>query len=295
MNKLINKKLLYTYIKMITFVGLFSCILFNPATGKSQFTFLPEGSYFKTITLDPSACQFSGSLLAFHSNGNLKQKLYAPINLGIRKMFFRWEKDRERGFELGFEFTIHSQFTVIDKGSNYLGGFQNADYRIAGVAHYLRKLHTYRFTIFHQSSHLGDDYIIRNQIISPTSNVLNYEQIDVVRSTEIGNSRYYLGAGINFSPNTVRKRLASQVGYIYTWLLTGNPDLGVLAGIDIKIFQQNDFQPNYKFGIGLEFGRTKAKPMRLMLEYYNGHLPYSTLEYQTVQLFGAGLYFDTGI
>ncbi|NQV36870.1 MAG: DUF1207 domain-containing protein [Candidatus Marinimicrobia bacterium] len=282
-------------IKIISFVSLISWLLLNPAIGKSQFTFLPEGSYFKTIILDPSASQLSGSLLGIHSKGDLEQKVYAPINLGIRKMYFRWEDDLERGFELGIEFAIHSQFTVIDVGSNYLGGFQNADYRIAGVAHLVRRLHTYRFTIFHQSSHLGDDYIIRNQIVSPTSNVMNYEQIDVTRSTEIGNSRYYVGAGVNFSPNTVRERLAAQVGYFYSRPLTGNPELGFLAGTDIKIFQQNDFQPNFKLGVGLEFGRTKAKPLRLMLEYYNGHLPYSTLEYQKVQLFGAGLYFDTNI
>ncbi len=284
-----------TYFKKLTFVGLIIVLLFFPVNGKTQFTFLPSGSYFKTIVLDPSASQFSGSLLAFHSEGNLKQKIYVPINLGVRKMYFRWDQNNDRGFELGIEFAIHSQFSIIDVGTNYLGGFQNADYRIAGVAHILRESYSYRITIFHLSSHLGDDYIIRNQIVSPTSNVLNYEQIDVMRSSETGNSRYYYGAGLNFSPNTVREHMMYQCGYFYSRSFEGNPDLGLLAGIDIKIFQQNKFRPNYKFGIGVEIGRTKSKPLRLILEYYNGHLPYSTLESQTVQLFGAGLYFDTDI
>ncbi len=282
-------------MKTAIVIGLLSSALLFPLSGKNQFTFLPKGSYFKTIILDPSASQLSGSLLAYHSDGNLKQKVYAPINLGIRKMYFRWEQDRDNGFELGLEFAIHSQYTIIDVGSNYLGGFQNADYRIAGVAHFLRLPHVYRLTIFHQSSHLGDDYIIRNQIVRPTSNVLNYEQIDFMRSTEIGNSRYYLGLGVNFSPNTVRERLMAQGGVFYNRPLRNNQELGLISGVDIKIFQQNDFIPNAKIGVGLEFGRSKDKPLRLMLEYYNGHLPYSTLEYQKVQLFGAGFYFDTDI
>ncbi|MCK4579517.1 MAG: hypothetical protein KAU50_12065 [Candidatus Marinimicrobia bacterium] len=54
-------------------------------------------------------------------------------------------------------------------------------------------------------------------------------------------------------------------------------------------------KPNIKLVLDLEVSRSRANPLRIILEYYNGHLPYSTLEHQQVRLIGMGLYFNTRI
>ncbi len=286
------KRNLYGYLFLIGSV----CTFCGPSQADAgDISFLPSGGYFGTITLDPSACQLGGSLLAFALNGDLEPKAYIPLSLGVEKMILRREQDTSHGFEIGFEIAIFTQFDIVDVGEAYLGTMLNADYRVAALLHYRDNRHTYRFRLFHMSSHLGDDYIIRNQVNSPTSNLLNYEQLDLTRSTQSGDSRYYYGLGLNVSPHTIRERLAAQLGCFYTKPLASRPDLRYLYGADIRVFEQNRYRPNLKLGIGLEFGSSRSNPLRIILEYYNGHLPYSTLEHQLVQLFGIGLYFNTRI
>ncbi|MEE8335768.1 MAG: DUF1207 domain-containing protein [Candidatus Neomarinimicrobiota bacterium] len=277
-------------LKLIILWGLF---IWPVMAGNYNFTILPSGSYFETIILDPSASQVNASLLAYQFKGRIDRKMHTSINLGITRMLLRWELEKNRGFELGFEYGIHSQFSVEDAGANFLGGLQNSDYRITGVAHYKNKVHTYRMTLFHQSSHLGDDYIIRNDITRPTSNVLNYEQLDFLLSTTKNNFRYYYGLGFNISPNTIRKRLSLQLGYFFNKGLKINKNMGYFYGIDVKTFEQNDFRPGLKIGLGFEIGRNNHNPLRILMEYYKGHLPYSTLEYKQLQSFGIGLYLNS--
>jgi len=254
---------------------------------------LPSGSYFETIILDPTASQVNVSLWANTFAGKLDNKMLTSVNLGITRIILRWEREKYKGFELGLEYAVHSQFSVQGAGHNFLGGLQSADYRIAGIAHYKNRMHIYRMSLFHQSSHLGDDYIIRNDIVRPTSNVLNYEQLDIMRSSSINNSRYYYGLGYNISPNTIRKRISLQLGYYLNKDLKFKNGLGYFYGIDVKSFEQNKYRPGIKLGAGLEIGRHKSNPVRLIIEYYKGHMPYSIFEYKQVRSLGLGLYLNS--
>ena len=82
-----------------------------------------------------------------------------------------------------------------------------------------------------------------------------------------------------------------QTGILRTQPFNKYPNYAYLYGIDIKVYEHNSYRPNFNIGAGLELGRNWQNPLMIMLEYYNGHLPYSTLEYQLVQLYGVGVYF----
>jgi len=203
----------------------------------------------------------------------------------------RFELPEGQGFEFGIEFGVHSQFSIVDSGETYMGGLQNTDYRIGGMIHYKRPKAIYRLAIFHQSSHLGDDYMLRSNFLQANSKVLNFEQLSITRSATVGYGRYYFAYGYNISPNTTRKRSELQGGYLYHHPFPGSVDFAYLLGLDIKVYEQNNYQPNLKFGVGIELGRKWRNPFMIIAEYYKGHLPYSTLEYQKVQLYGLGVYF----
>ena len=138
-------------------------------------------------------------------------------------------------------------------------------------------------------------YIIRNQITSRTTNPLNYEQLDVTRSTIVGHQRYYYGAGYNISPFAEREKWAFQLGYFASRPWSGHRGVNTIYGADVKIFEQNRYHPNVKVGLGLELWSGRTNPPRIILEYYYGYLPYSRLEYRFVQLMGVGVYFNTRI
>lgn len=261
------------------------------ASDPNNLEWLPTGSYYKTTILDPSAPQTSASILAYQVKGSLKEKVYSPINIGTQKMVARYELNEERGLEFGLEFSLHSQFTIVDSGDAFMGGLQNTDYRIGAMVHYRTDRSVWRVLLFHQSSHLGDDYMLRNTFFVPNSKVLNYEQLSLTRMHTGSNAQYYYGFGYNVSPHTTRKRSAIHGGYQYQQPFKGNPRLGYLFGVHIKMDEQNEFRPNVKTGLGIELGGLSKNPFMIFLEYYNGHLPYSTLEYQVVQLYGIGVYF----
>ncbi len=219
--------------------------------------------------------------------------MYVPISLSMRQQFIRSMQSSTRQWELGIEFTIFSQFSIIDVGEAFMGGLQNADYRVSSIFHYQHNPTTfYKVSLFHQSSHLGDDYIIRNFIVTPTLRTQNYEQLDLTLYKKLQDINLYGVSGYNVSPNTVRKRLLLQLGGDWIHPLTNHPGLALLAGIDLKLYEHNDYVPNIRIGTGIEFARGTAAPLKLLLSYYQGQLPYSTLEYQKVRLLGLSLIFD---
>lgn len=257
-----------------------------------EITLLPSGTLLQPVTLDPHAPQISGSILSYSVRGESGQKLYSPLNIGFQRMLLRWQDAAGRDLEFGIEFGIHSQHSVVDAGEAYLGGLQNIDYRIGGVIHHRRGERCYKLLLFHQSSHLGDDYIIRNEITRPTPNTLNYEQLSLTRDTQRGHLRTYVGFGYNISPHTVRERIMLQGGYFLNKPIGHLMNITWVHGTHVKIFEENEYRPNVKTALGIEVQFDPDNPVKFLVEYYNGHLPYSTLEYQLVQLLGVGVYFN---
>ena len=259
----------------------------------SELSWLPRGSFFPALYLDPAAGQQSISILSYEVAGETQQLMYVPISLSMGQQFIRSVQSRTKQWELGIEFSIFSQFSIVDVGEAFMGGLQNADYRVSSVFHYQLDLTTlYKVSLFHQSSHLGDDYIIRNFVVTPTLRTQNYEQLDLTLLKKFQSINLYAVAGYNVSPNTVRKRILLQMGGDWVHPLSNHTGLALLAGLDMKVYEHNDYVPNVRFGTGIELARGTPTPVKILLSYYRGQLPYSTLEYQKVRLIGLSLIFD---
>ena len=257
-----------------------------------NLTFFPHEVWFKPLLLDPSAAQSSASLLRFQLKNDVNPKVYSPVNLGFQKMLLHLQTGPEKGWEAGIEFGIHSQFSIVSTPDAPMGGLDNTDYIIAGVVHYKHGRTIERVNLFHQSSHLGDDYLIRNNIVDPNNRAQNYEQISFTRAIQYAKTRWYYGAGLNISPNTVRKRTLLQTGVEYQVPWQGSKTVEFICGGDVKFYEQNDFRPNVKLGAGIRFTNDTLSNMTFLLEFYDGHLPYSTLEDELVNWVGIGVYFQ---
>jgi len=261
--------------------------------GGAELNWLPQGSIFPSRYLDPTASQQGISLLTYEVAGESQQLMYVPVSLSMRQQFLRSTHSGSPLWEIGMEFTIFSQFSIVDVGEAFMGGLQNADYRVSGVFHYQHNPHTLsRISLFHQSSHLGDDYIIRNFIVTPTLRTQNYEQLDYTLFKRFDGWNLYGVLGYNISPNTVRKRFMLQFGGDWKHPLSHQSGLAYVAGLDMKIYEHNDYLPSLRFGAGIQFARGTQTPTKLLLTYYQGHLPFSTLEYQKVRLVGISLILD---
>ena len=275
--------------RIILFIPLF---LLLPPEGNARqdssgFSFLKRGSYFEQIILDPTECQTSAGLLKIWRSGTQDNGIYIPVNLGIQQSIVRYDFHASSGLELGFAGAIFTQFTIRKmEGNTYLGEMENADYKISILLNYRIRRLSLRLRAFHTSSHLADDYILRNNITEPNPGTLNYEQLDLISSYQLNKFRVYAGFGLVVTPNAVRERFSIQTGFHYRKDLNSKGNFRLVAGTDIKIFQENDYSPNVRSGLGFEFGNAESMHAGFMIDYYTGHLPYSVMEYEKVNWFG---------
>lgn len=247
--------------------------------------------YFMPIILDPTACITSSGMMRLQETEYMNQGIYIPVNIGIQQSIFRWQKSDVLGIEFGFGAAAFTQFTIKEVENNtYLGEIENTDFKASGFINLLFNKWSARLRLFHISSHLADDYILRNHIDTPNPGTVNYEQLDLTTSYQFKNLRPYLGIGMVVTPNAVRERFSLQTGLYYRKKAGDNKGVRLAGGIDVKIFEQNNYRPNIKSAFGVELGSTEKIHLGLFLEYYNGHLPYSILEYKIVQWVGISAY-----
>ena len=107
---------------------------------------------------------------------------------------------------------------------------------------------SYRVRLYHISSHLGDDYIVRYQLNYYTPNAVNYELLDFTLSHDLPiGLRVYGSAGVCLRGQTERQRFNLEVGAYYRQ--PGNKKQRLVGGVDIKAWQQTNFRPGVHAGI----------------------------------------------
>lgn len=254
-------------------------------------TLLPKDRLFQPILLDPTEAQAFGSVVAFRENNEPADLIYLPFAFGFYKGLARW--GNEGRSEFGFDVSAHTQFewTFVEGVSER--NMRNVDYRVSCLFHHrVDEWQSFRIRFFHVSSHLGDDYMIRNGISSYFPNPTNYEQLDFLWSFTEGGLRYYGGAGMVVRPETIRKRFSAQAGFFYEKGIPSKWPLGFFGGADLKLMAEHDFNPGLKVGAGLRVGEPRGHPVRFMIEFFRGNLPYSPLESSEVAWLGMGVYFS---
>ncbi len=278
---------------LITILLLINTAICFSQENETKRIFLPKDELFRSIRLDPIECQSFGSLLYYWEGSRPQDKLYVPFAIGFHKSIMRWEKTEDRSYEIEGEVASFTQFEyLINDDGVWQRDILNTDFKVGLMFNYQIKNYTFRCRIYHLSSHWGDDFIFNNKMKYPVPNPVNYELLDITASVQKKYVRYYAGIGIVPRPVIIRKRFAAEAGAYFCVPVNERQNIKYAGGADIKIFEQNNFTPGCKFGLGLELGKTEKNPFTVMIEYYNGHMPYSYYEYKLVQFLGMGLYFD---
>ncbi|GAB3640538.1 DUF1207 domain-containing protein [Spirosoma arcticum] len=264
----------------------------EPTTSRPSWEFLPKGHLFDPILLDPLEAQTYGSLLPMYTT---EGKRYAgsivPFAFGFAKPFYRRTTEPGRSEEWVLDLASFTQFEAYhdDKLNKARRQIVNNDYKVSIIYNVRRGANTYRFRVYHLSSHLADDYIYRNKLTAPTPNSVNYELLDVTYSRLAQNWRLYGGIGFVLRKAEERKLLSAQLGAYYK--KPSDRAARLVGGVDIKFWQQTDFRPGIHGGVGLEIGRTQNN-LTLLLEGYSGFRPYSQFEDQQTSWIGLGLYLN---
>jgi hypothetical protein len=156
-------------------------------------------------------CQTSGGSNFLFRKGN-DLSLYSMVNLGFTKPVIA-KHGEPLSWELNLGAAAFTQFDLIKKpNSSYLAGLLNNDYEISADFSLQKNNNVFRFRLFHLSSHLGDDYILRHNDTIPNNKSDNYEQADLTWLRLIGDNYWYAGAGEIYTPYVFRKRFSMNGG-----------------------------------------------------------------------------------
>lgn len=253
-----------------------------------QKVYLPPDEIFHPLVADPKEHQFYASINHFDTDLKIGNFTAASVGFGERFGLVRWSK-LEDAWQLSIAGGLFAQFNM-DSGSTDL---INADYLIGLNLSRAIKKREYRIRLYHQSTHLGDEFILRNK---PKRINFTYEKVDAMTCVRTGRARVCGGLGflLNVRPSDF-DRLSAQFDAEYR-SFKGPTFFGpfgrYLAAIDVKMNQQQDWNPNISIKAGIEFGEANRgrRRIRLMLEGYHGYVPFGQFFDRKMSSIGIGGY-----
>lgn len=253
-----------------------------------QKTYLPSDELFHPLVADPKEHQFYASFNRFNTELDIGDFNATTVGFGERFGLVRWSK-LDDAWQLSIAGGLFAQFNMDSSSADLI----NADYLIGLNLTRVIEEREYRLRVFHQSTHLGDEFVIRNK---PKRINFNYEKIDAMACLRHSRTRVCAGAGVLLHVNpSDYDRITAQFDAEYR-SFKGPTFLGpfgrYLAAIDIKLNEQQEWNPNVSVKCGIEFGEANRgrRRIRIMLEGYHGYVPFGQFYDRKMSSIGLGGY-----
>ena len=268
----------------IAVVTIILCIVHNAQSVAKSPEWFAANCVFPMLEYDLLEVQPYAGMHLLNPADSEFEGIYIPVNLGFRKSFLQWEMLSFK-FDLALGAASYTQFEIIRfDEKTFRGGLLNTDFKASGFLFAEQGRSHFRLQLFHISSHLGDDYMLRNQDFALNDKSVNYEQIDITYLYSLPKVDFYLGIGQVITPNSFRKRFMTEAGFQGNFPLKPNLDLTI--GSDVKLYEENDFAPDIHSGIGIAIKQRDKQQINFSIDAYFGKLPYSTLDFGNITWIG---------
>ncbi len=250
------------------------------AAKKIEVEPLPPGPLFKPLLADPREPRFSVNWQR-HRTEALNFDA-ADISIGEYVGFAEGERGDGR-YQIGLQGGVFALFNLDSDSFDLI----NADYLIGFPLSWRRHAWSARVRLYHQSSHLGDEFLLGNPGIDRVN--LSYEVVDGILSHEWQRWRLYGGGGAIVHSDPDLKAGLAQLGGEYIWgTIWDGVDLTL--GADLKGTDEQDWSVNQSYRAGLSFTRS-TREVRLLLQHYRGYSPNGQFFTERLRYTGLGLYF----
>jgi hypothetical protein len=255
--------------------------------------FLPQDDMFCALLADPKESRSFASYLRGQfrtlDDPSGRDTNIGSVGLGDSIGVVRWNGSKPgEGVQFGVVGSIFAQFDLGTPSSDLI----NADYIFGLPLTMRRDGFSTRIKLYHQSSHLGDEYLLRGEDIQREN--LSFESIELLLSQELGPLRAYAGGEriLRREPDT----LAAQLVHAGLEFRTGSAGpLRFVTAADVKATEQHDWSPATSVRVGVEVGKSASggHPTRLiafMLELYEGPSPYGQFFQDDIDYIGLGFH-----
>jgi len=250
--------------------------------------FLPKSPLFQPLLADPRWPHFSASFQRYINNDLLKN--VASTSFGESIGLYRLRGPLESTIQLGIHAGVFSIFDLDSQSFDLI----NADYMV-GIPLTFKKGNFANMTrIFHQSSHLGDEFLLRGQTDERVN--LSYESVNNLFSYHLpAGFRIYAGGGYIFhkDPSDLDP-WSTQAGMEFRspwfWLKGA---LRPVAAVDVQNRQESNWSTDVSARAGIQFENPDffSRKLQLLFEYYNGKSPNGQFYESNIEYFGLGLHF----
>jgi hypothetical protein len=247
-------------------------------------TVFPESDLFRPLVADPRQPQFFVDAYKFDSS--VQRYTTASVGYGETFGFYRSPGPGPGdGLQIGAAGGLFAQFNLDTPSRDLV----NADYTI-GIPVTIRSgIHSLRFRLYHQSSHLGDEYLLS---VHPQRINLSFESLEALYAVDIGLWRYYGGGEylVHKQPSDL-KPASAHWGTEYR---SPNPVVGggrFLAGLDVHSFAEHKWSFDTSIIAGLEFEPRgpQGRNLRLLAKWYKGYDPRGQFYENKVEYYGLGV------
>ena len=243
---------------------------------------LPEQELFGPLLADPRQPRSSMSYQRYRTPSTEFAAASVAVGqyFGLASGFF----GKSGSSQIGIQAAVFALFN-LDAPSNDL---VNADYWIGFPLSYRKGPWSYLVRLYHQSSHLGDEFILGNPGVNRVN--LSYEDLEGLVSYEWEKWRAYGGGGymLHTEPDLKRKHAHGGIEFVQP---RAAGELSLVAAADVRASEELDWRGSRSYQVGFEFRSKSPRRVRLMLEYFSGHSPNGQFYREPLRYTGLGLYF----
>jgi len=170
----------------------------------------------------------------------------------------------------------------------------NADYIIGFPLSYRNGSWSARARLFHQSSHLGDEFLLLPQIpeLKATRINLSLETIELLAAYEWKGLQLTAGPSYIIHSDTDLKRNSVQAGIDYqSRKPVFTPTMRLFAGVLYHTWEETDWNGdlNVKAGLNILSPYAGKRGIQIFGEYYHGNLPFGQFYKLRAEYYGAGI------
>lgn len=247
---------------------------------------LPRGSLFDPLIADPRWAHFSAAYQYFVDDEEVAHA--GAVSFGETFGLLGGPAPLDGRWQLDVQAAVFGLFDLDSDSKDLI----NADYWVGLPVSYRSGPFSALLRLFHQSSHLGDEFLLRSRVDRVN---LSYEALDLKLSYDLPKGlRLYGGAGylLNVEPSDI-DRFSTQVGLEYLAPFTlGGGLLRPVAAADVQNREESDFAADVSLRAGVQFESPEeiSQRVQLLLEYFNGRNPNGQFYDRTLEYIGLGLH-----
>lgn len=266
----------------------------SPGTEGVQQALLPEDDLFRPLLADLKEPRFYGYArrVRFRTDpvpSGGREVITAGV-VGLGTTMGLWSRRRIGtcdGVQVGLQAGVFSQFNLSSPQKDLI----NSDF-VVGIPLTLRQGgYSARLRLFHQSSHLGDEFLLNNPEVGRQD--LSFEAVDALGSVAGAHWRAYAGGGYRFRTELDIDPASLQWGFEWR----GEPLAGNLVpvfGADFQSFQEQEWAVTTSLAAGPELAIPGSnRRLRVLAVYLRGFLPFGQFFTSTrIENFGIGFQYD---